>query len=72
MPFSIGTRGCIGKSLALVELTLVLANLVWRFDIKGDESDTRKEFFLKDHVTGAKEGPVLEFRRRKTDKLGSK
>ncbi|KAH7109592.1 putative cytochrome P450 [Dendryphion nanum] len=28
MPFSIGTRGCIGKSLALVKLTLALANLV--------------------------------------------
>jgi cytochrome P450 len=72
MPFSIGTRGCIGKSLALVELTLALANLVWRFDIKGEESDTRKEFLLKDHVTGAKKGPVLEFSRRTTDKLGSK
>lgn len=72
MPFSIRMRGCIGKSLALVELTLALANLVWRFDIKGEESDKRKEFLLKDYVTGAKKGPVLEFSRRTTDELGSK
>ncbi|KAL7268806.1 hypothetical protein RUND412_008553 [Rhizina undulata] len=33
-PFSIGSRGCIGKRLAYIEIELVLARLVWGFDIK--------------------------------------
>lgn len=33
--FSTGSWSCIGKPLALAELRIVLANLVWYFDIMG-------------------------------------
>jgi len=33
-PFSIGPRNCIGKNLANVEMRLVLARLLWEFDIQ--------------------------------------
>jgi len=36
--FSVGPRSCIGKPLALAELRLILARLVWRFDL--EEVDT--------------------------------
>ncbi|KAK0375357.1 cytochrome P450 [Colletotrichum limetticola] len=33
-PFSIGPRNCIGKNLAYAEMRLILARLIWNFDIR--------------------------------------
>ncbi|KAI0198467.1 benzoate 4-monooxygenase cytochrome P450 [Astrocystis sublimbata] len=33
-PFSMGTRSCMGKSLGLLELRLIIAKLVWQYDIE--------------------------------------
>ena len=75
-PFSIGPRGCIGKSLAIMELMMTIAMVVYIFDFKvaeGEEvivhgpdgaMEQSDEFQLKDHITAAKNGPVLQFRRR--------
>ncbi|KAB5539232.1 averantin oxidoreductase [Coniochaeta sp. 2T2.1] len=36
--FSLGPRGCIGKNLTYLELRLILANLLWNFDMqRGDD-----------------------------------
>ncbi|KAL4758044.1 cytochrome P450 [Aspergillus foveolatus] len=32
-PFSLGPRGCIGKNLSYMEMRIILARLVWNFDI---------------------------------------
>lgn len=32
-PFSLGPRACIGKNLSYMEMRLILANVLWRFDI---------------------------------------
>lgn len=32
-PFGLGPRRCIGKELAQVEMQLIIARLVWNFDI---------------------------------------
>ncbi|KAI5923146.1 cytochrome P450 [Camillea tinctor] len=37
-PFSVGPRNCIGKNLAYSEMRLILARLVWNFDIQLDSS----------------------------------
>ncbi|KAI1276490.1 cytochrome P450 [Xylaria sp. FL0933] len=31
-PFSLGTRGCAGKSMAYLEVSLVIAKTIWHFD----------------------------------------
>lgn len=33
-PFSIGPRSCLGKNLARAEMRLILARLLWRFDLE--------------------------------------
>lgn len=33
-PFSLGQRGCIGKNLSFFEMRLILANLLWAFDLE--------------------------------------
>ena len=32
-PFSLGPRNCIGKNLALVELRIILARVLWNFNM---------------------------------------
>lgn len=44
-PFSMGPRACIGKTLALSELSTTLARLVWTYDFKpadGPDGQTGK------------------------------
>ncbi|KAK1446466.1 hypothetical protein CCUS01_12431 [Colletotrichum cuscutae] len=36
-PFHIGSRNCLGRNLAYVEMRLILARLIWNFDIEIDE-----------------------------------
>ncbi|GJC87619.1 cytochrome P450 monooxygenase aclL [Colletotrichum liriopes] len=52
-PFHIGARNCLGRNLAYVEMRLVLARLVWNFDIElAEESqgwaERQKVFILWD------------------------
>jgi averantin hydroxylase len=35
-PFSVGPRNCIGRQLAYAEMRLVLARILWRFDLTLD------------------------------------
>lgn len=37
-PFSIGPRSCIGRQLAYAEMRLILAKILWHFDLRLDES----------------------------------
>ncbi|KAI1017797.1 hypothetical protein LB504_003823 [Fusarium proliferatum] len=43
-PFSVGPRNCIGKNLAYAEMRLILAKLIWNFDI---DIDPRSEKWLE-------------------------
>jgi cytochrome P450 len=79
-PFSVGPRGCVGKGLAMVELMLTMATVLCRFDMKladgpgglvgagraGDEYGRHREneYQLEDHITAAKNGPLVQFRPR--------
>ena len=42
-PFSLGPRGCIGKSLAYLEVTLALATLLFLYDIRLPEDAGKRE-----------------------------
>ncbi|KAK0737977.1 cytochrome P450-like protein [Schizothecium vesticola] len=81
-PFSIGPRGCIGKGLAYIEMTITLARTLWLYDVrravgvrdpgegeKGREWGRHREgeFQLVDTFTSLKDGPMVEFRRREVE-----
>jgi len=76
-PFSIGPRGCIGKGLAYVEMTMALARTLYLYDMRKavgivDPGEGRpdlewgrhraEELQLVDTFTSAKKGIMVEFR----------
>ncbi|OCL05749.1 cytochrome P450 [Glonium stellatum] len=77
-PFSIGPRGCIGKGLAYVELTLAIARVLYLFDLRlapgtkaGEGSmdlelgrQRSQEYQLEDRFASKKDGPIIQFRLR--------
>jgi cytochrome P450 len=77
-PFSLGSRGCIGKNLAYMELSLAVARALWLYDVRGAPGDRtgegdprnewgrrrRGEFQAKDRFVSSGKGPVVEFRGR--------
>ncbi len=80
-PFSVGSRGCIGKNLAYMELSLALARMVWMYDIReGDHGvvdrvrtgkqytkEMEAEYPTKDFFVGKFAGPMVEFKLRKAE-----
>lgn len=78
-PFSIGPRGCIGKGLAYVELTVTIARVLYLYDLRlapgttlGEGSAdlevgrTRAtEYQIEDRFASMKDGPILQFRARR-------
>ncbi|OJD34005.1 cytochrome p450 monooxygenase [Diplodia corticola] len=79
-PFSVGPRGCIGKPMAYLELSLALARLVWAWDMRlapgelgkvgagakgmGTGREREGEFQLEDIFVSNKVGPMAQFRPR--------
>jgi len=73
-PFSVGPRGCAGKNMAYLELTTVVAKLVWRYNLRfSDRMDVALSARQKqnkrdddsiDRVIAKSPGPFLEFRLR--------
>lgn len=80
-PFSVGVRGCIGKNMAYMELSLAIAYLLWHYDVRAKSGDPtgegapdkglgrkrKGEYQLFDHFVCAKDGPIVELRTRQGD-----
>ncbi|ETS75484.1 hypothetical protein PFICI_12428 [Pestalotiopsis fici W106-1] len=60
-PFSVGPRSCLGKNLAYAEIRLILAKLVWNYDIAlADE--TQKDWVKDQRQWGFWDKPPLYIR----------
>jgi cytochrome P450 len=69
MPFSKGTRTCLGKSLALMELKLITATVVRQFAVElppSEETDLDDGMEMRDHFLAFPKGKRcdLVFRKR--------
>ncbi|OAP62566.1 hypothetical protein AYL99_01793 [Fonsecaea erecta] len=79
-PFSIGSRACLGKGLAMTELLLTMATILFHGDFELAAGDLGKlgrgsragpygrhrenEYQLWDFITGQRRGPILQFSSR--------
>ncbi|KAF4636423.1 hypothetical protein G7Y89_g1665 [Cudoniella acicularis] len=80
-PFSLGPRGCAGKTMAYMELCNTLGRAIWYMDFRradgplglvgagsSDDKNGRNrvdEFQLQDHLTSSHDGPYIQFSVRK-------
>lgn len=49
MPFSTGPRACLGKNLAMMELKMITATILRRFQVKSPPTTTEESMSMKDH-----------------------
>ena len=74
--FSVGRFGCVGKTLAYAELSVILARIFWLYDMRlsgsigqgstslGKGRERMNEFQTWEGFTSTHEGPMVEFKRR--------
>lgn len=78
-PFSAGPRGCLGKNLAYLEMSVVLGKLVHEFEIRQDPDSNNlgggrpdleegrrrpEQYQLYEIFVAMRDGPMVQLRRR--------
>ncbi|KAI1435761.1 cytochrome P450-like protein [Xylaria sp. CBS 124048] len=81
--FSIGSRGCVGKGLALKEVSIALARIIWMYDMRlapgtenhgaggagmGRGRHRAHEQQITDMFVSKVDGPIVQFRKRAADR----
>ena len=78
MPFSAGPRGCVGKNLAYLEMNLVVAKIIYNFEVRRDPTSnlgggspeaiegrrTVDQYQLYDIFVGIRDGPMVQLAKR--------
>jgi len=76
--FSYGTRGCVGKNLAWLEMRLVIAKTLWMYEVRPDPENrlgggnrngkpgrqTEDQYQIYDIFVAGRKGPMLQMRKR--------
>lgn len=74
--FSVGRAGCIGKTLAYQEMSLIIARVVWLYEMRlrgnagegctslGKDRERKSEFQTWEGFVSTHKGPMIEFKRR--------
>ena len=78
-PFLKGVGSCLGKNIAVLELTATIARTLWRFEVRQMPGDTTgegrdslgwgrrssKHYLMGDAYLSQRDGPVIQLRARK-------
>lgn len=76
--FSYGSRGCPGKNLAWLEMSIVMAKVIFNFEIRQDEANlngggsldgkagrrTVEQYQTYDAFVSLRDGPTVQFKKR--------
>ncbi|KAI1330885.1 benzoate 4-monooxygenase cytochrome P450 [Xylariaceae sp. FL0255] len=79
-PFSSGPGSCVGKNIAMAEMMMTVARMLYRFEVRRSPGSTvgcghpdwgwgrrdKNQFQLLDAYISLRKGPELQFRRRTT------
>jgi cytochrome P450 len=66
-PFMHGSRGCVGRGVALAQMKLTMAMTLFSTEFKRDEDDRSgrfsrpSEFYTQEHITVLTHGPMMKF-----------
>lgn len=60
MPFSVGTRACLGKSLAMMDLKMICATLLRRYNVSLAPRTTEDTMTMTDHFLVIPKGGKCE------------
>ncbi|KAJ5363610.1 uncharacterized protein N7496_009323 [Penicillium cataractarum] len=64
-PFSLGPRACVAKKLAMREISLTVARVLWMYEMRTDKALSGvADYQLKGWMTSGRDGPFVQFRRR--------
>ncbi|KAL8981373.1 MAG: hypothetical protein Q9205_003823 [Flavoplaca limonia] len=77
-PFSMGPRGCPGKNLAYLEMSITMAKVLYLYDVKAMEGSdlgagrpdqiwgrqNKEHYQTCDRFMSTRKGPIVNFRRR--------
>ncbi|KAL5041775.1 hypothetical protein BDW71DRAFT_217421 [Aspergillus fruticulosus] len=66
-PFSLGTRGCLGQNFAYMEMNLILAKMLWKYDLELVNPKLDWEGQSHMHVMWWKPSLMVRFRERTRD-----
>jgi len=64
-PFSLGPRSCMGQHLAWAEMRLVLAKLLWRFDVRAGPGEALEWEQLRTFLLVEKKPIVVRMEARR-------
>jgi len=79
--FGVGRTSCVGKYLALQEMAIILARLIWLYDMRlqpgttlgegdvelGNGRTRKKEFQTHEKFVSSHDGPMVQFRKRTSE-----
>jgi cytochrome P450 len=68
MPFSVGSRSCVGQKLGTIEIMIITSRMLLEFDFEATDLcrdlEELPDYKIFDHLNAMKDGPMIQFHKR--------